>query len=202
MATTRKATRKPARKATKKRVIELHTLKAIKETRDRWMETAKGYNKKYLLDPIESGMDTVVDLQKNPIRTVERFVDRGKEFIGDMTRDPDSVLSGIVEDGRDFTGDLREDLRSAADNLAEGGKALLKGLKKDVTEGFERTIDKGKTVVDRVPGIGRIREGSSDGLGSVPDRLNLPNKKDMETLAKTVKTLNRKINALSKAQSA
>jgi len=50
--------------------------------------------------------------------------------------------------------------------------------------------------------VNTIEEGITKGLKSVPDRLNLPNKKDMETLAKTVKTLNRKINALSKAQTA
>jgi len=174
----------------------------MKENRDNWIETTKDYNEKYVLKPFETGMDFVEDLQKNPVKTLEGLLDDGKDFIKDVTKDPRKVFNGFVEDGKDFVEELRDDFRSAMDDFIDGGKGFYKGLQKDTRKAFEDIVDKGKNLTDKIPLVNTMEEGITKGLKSVPDRLNLPNKKDVETLAKTVKTLNRKINALSKAQAA
>lgn len=202
MATTKKSTRKPARKTAKKGKSQFHAVRAIKENRDNWIETAKEYNEKYVLKPFETGMDFVDDLQKDPLKTLEGLIDDGKDFIKDVTKDPRKVFNGFVEDGKDFIEELRDDFRSAMDDFIDGGKSFYKGLQKDSNKAFEGLVDKGKNLTEKIPMVNTIEEGITKGLKSVPDRLNLPNKKDVETLAKTVKTLNRKINALNKAQTA
>ena len=202
MATTKKGTRKPAKKTAKKRKSQFHAVRAIKETRDNWMETAKDYNEKYVLKPFETGMDFVEDLQKDPLKTLEGLVDDGKDFIKDVRKDPSKVFNGFVEDGKDFVEELRDDFRSGIEDFIDGSKNFYKGLQKDSNKAFEGLVDKGKNLTEKILMVNTIEEGISKGLKSVPDRLNLPNKKDVETLAKTVKTLNRKINALSKAQTA
>ena len=202
MATTKKSTRKPAKKTAKKATSQFHAVRAMKENRGNWIETTKDYNEKYVLKPFETGMDFVEDLQKNPVKTLEGLLDDGKEFIKDVTKDPRKVFNGFVEDGKDFVEELRDDFRSAMDDFIDGGKGFYKGLQKDTRKAFEDIVDKGKNLTDKIPLVNTMEEGITKGLKSVPDRLNLPNKKDVETLAKTVKTLNRKINALSKAQAA
>ena len=202
MATTRKSTRKPAKKTAKKGTSQFHAVKAIKENRNKWMETAKDYNEKYVLKPFETGMDFVVDLQKDPLKTIEGLVDDGKDFVQDVRKDPRKVFDGFVEDTKDFVEELRDDFRNAIDDFIDGGKGLYKGLQKDTSKAFEGLVDKGKNLTEKIPMVNTIEEGITKGLKSVPDRLNLPNKKDMETLSKTVKSLNRKINALSKVQAA
>ena len=202
MATTKKGTRKPAKKTAKKRKSQFHAVRAIKETRDNWMKTAKDYNEKYVLKPFETGMDFVEDLQKDPLKTLEGLVDDGKDFIKDVRKDPSKVFNGFVEDGKDFVEELRDDFRSGIEDFIDGSKNFYKGLQKDSNKAFEGLVDKGKNLTEKILMVNTIEEGISKGLKSVPDRLNLPNKKDVETLAKTVKTLNRKINALSKAQTA
>jgi len=202
MATTRKSTRKPARKTAKKGKNQLHALKAIRKTRDNWIETAKDYNEKYVLKPFETGIDFVEEMQKDPLKTIEGIVDDGKDFVQDVRKDPRKVFNGFVEDAKDFVEELRDDFRTAMDDFIDGGKGFYKGLQKDTRKAFEGIVDKGKNLTDKIPMVNTIEEGITKGLKSVPDRLNLPNKKDVETLAKTVKTLNRKINALSKAQAA
>ena len=202
MATTRKSTRKPARKIAKKGKNQLHALKAIRKTRDNWIETAKDYNEKYVLKPFETGIDFVEEMQKDPLKTIEGIVDDGKDFVQDVRKDPRKVFNGFVEDAKDFVEELRDDFRSEMDDFMDGGKGFYKGLQKDTRKAFGGIIDKGKSLTDKIPMVNTIEEGITKGLKSVPDRLNLPNKKDVETLAKTVKTLNRKINALSKAQAA
>jgi hypothetical protein len=202
MATTQKSTRKPVKKTAKKGKSQFHAVRAIKENRDNWIETAKDYNEKYVLKPFETGMDFVEDLQKDPVKTLEGLLDEGKDFIKDVRKDPRKVFNGFAEDGKDFVEELRDDFRSAMDDFIDGGKGFYNGLQKDTRKAFEGIVDKGKNLTDKIPLVNTMEEGITKGLKSVPDRLNLPNKKDVETLAKTVKTLNRKINALSKAQAA
>ncbi len=202
MATTRKSTRKPAKKTAKKGKSQFHAVRAIKGTRDNWIETAKDYNEKYVLKPFETGIDFVEDLQKDPLKTIEGLVDDGKDFIKDVRKDPRKVFNGFVEDTKDFVEELRDDFRNAIDDFIDGSKNFYKGLQKDIRQAFEGIVDKGKNLTDKIPMVNTIEEGITKGLKSVPDRLNLPNKKDIETLARTVKNLNRKINALSKAPAA
>ena len=202
MAAKRKTTKRPAKKTAKKRKTQLHSLKAIRKTSTNWIETGKDYNDKYVLKPFETGKDFVGEMQKDPLNTIEGIIDDGKSFIKDVTKDPGKVFNGFVEDGKDFVEELRDDFRNGFDDFIDGGKGFYKGLQKDTRKAFETIVDKGKDLTDKIPMVNTIEEGITKGLKSVPDRLNLPNKKDMETLAKTVKTLNRKINALSKAQAA
>lgn len=202
MATTKKSTRKTTRKTAKKGKSQFHAVKAIKETSANWIETGKDYNEKYVLKPFETGKDFVGEMQKDPLKTLEGLVDDGKDFIEDVKKDPRKVFDGFVEDGKGFVEELREDFRSGIDDFIDGGKGLYKGLQKDTRQAFEGIVGKGGSLADKIPMINTIEEGITKGLKSVPDRLNLPNKKDVETLAKTVKTLKRKINALSKAQTA
>ena len=202
MATTRKTTRKPARKTARKGKSQFHAVRAIKENRDNWIETAKDYNEKYILKPFETGMDFVEEMQKDPLKTIEGLVNDGKDFVQDVGKDPRKVFDGIVEDAKNFVEDIRDDFRNAMDDFIHGGKGFYKGLQKDTRKAFEGIVDKGRNLTDKIPMVNTVEEGITKGLKSVPDRLNLPNKKDMETLARTVKTLNRKINALSKAQTA
>jgi len=202
MATTRKSTRKPAKKTAKKGKSQFHTVRAIKANRENWMETAKDYNDKYVLKPFETGMDFVDDLQKDPLKTIEGLVDDGKDFVQDVRKDPRKVFNGFIEDGKDFAEELRDDFRNAMNDFIDGNKGFFKGLQKDTRKAFEGIVDKGKNLTEKIPMVNAMENGITKSLKSVPDRLNLPNKKDMETLAKTVKALNRKINALSKAQAA
>ena len=119
-----------------------------------------------------------------------------------MRKTPGKVFNGFVDDGKGFAEKLRDDFRSGIDDLIDGSKGFYKGLQKDTKQAFEGLVDKGKDLREKIPVVNTIEEGITKGLKSVPDRLNLPNKKDMEALARTVKTLNRNINALSKAQTA
>ena len=202
MATARKSTKRPAKKTAKKGKNQLHSLKAVRKTSANWIETGKDYNEKYVLKPFETGKDFVEEMQKDPLKTIEGLIDDGKKLIKDVTKDPRKVFDGFVEDGKDFVEELRDDFRSGMDDFIDGSKNFYKGLQKDIRQAFEGIVDKGKNLTDKIPMVNTIEEGITKGLKSVPDRLNLPNKKDVETLAKTVKALNRKINALSKAQAA
>ena len=44
----------------------------------------------------------------------------------------------------------------------------------------------------------KIEEGVGNTLQSIPEKLNFPSKKDMDDLGKAIKTLNQRMNTLSK----
>jgi len=52
--------------------------------------------------------------------------------------------------------------------------------------------------MERIPGVSAMEKGISDGLKMLPGWLNLPSKKDMDRLTRTVKTLNNRLNTLTK----
>jgi hypothetical protein len=84
------------------------------------------------------------------------------------------------------------------DDLAGNGKDLYKGLEKDTRKMINGLVDNGKSFMDRVPLMQTIGDKIADGMETIPARLNLPSKKDIDTLTSTMKTLNRKVAALSR----
>ena len=84
------------------------------------------------------------------------------------------------------------------DDVVDSGNDLYKAMKKDSRKLLDDVVENGRKFVDRIPLVKRIEEGVEDTLQSIPAKLNLPNKKDMDDLAKAIKVLNQRMNVLGK----
>ncbi len=195
---TKGKTVKKGKRAAPKAQTRLHVVKSIRKSRENWTETVKGYNEKYVQKPFEKGKDFVEDLRESPRKVFDDLVDDGKDFIKDVRKDPRKVVNGFVDDGKDFAEGVKTDIRKGFDEFFESGKGLYGGLEKDTRRIFDGMVDDGKKLVDKIPMVKTIREKMNDGFEAVPDRLNLPSKKDMEKLATAMRALNRKVDGLSK----
>ena len=198
MASAKKTTRKTAKKAERKTKSQSYVVRSIRETRENWAETVKGYNEKYVQKPFEKGKGFFEDLREDPRKVFEDLMDDGKDFVKDVRKDPRKVLSGFVDDGKDFVDGVRKDARKAIDQLVDNGKDLYRGLDKDTRKIFDGLVDDGKKVMDKIPMVKTMEDKISDGFESIPDRLNLPSKNDMKKLAGAMKALNRKVDGLSR----
>ena len=69
----------------------------------------------------------------------------------------------------------------------DSGNDLYKGMKKDSRKLFDDLIKNGRKFVDKIPMVKKIEEGVGSTLQSIPSKLNLPDKKDMDDLAKAIK---------------
>ena len=202
MAHAKKTIKKAAKKTERKRGSQSHLFRSIRETRQNWAETVKGYNEKYIQKPFEKGKGFFEDLREDPGKVFEDLMDDGKDFVKDVRKDPRKVLDGFVDEGKDFADGLTKDARKAIDQLVDGGKAFYRGLDKDTRKIWDGLVDDGKKVMDKIPMVKMMEDKISDGFESIPDRLNLPSKNDMQKLARAMKALNRKVDGLSRELSA
>lgn len=198
MATTRKSTKAKAKKTGKKVESRFHAVRSLNKTRDNWIETARDYNQKYITKPFENGKDFVVELKNHPQKTFDDIFDSGKGLVADLKKDPKKVWNGLADSGKDLTEGTKKDFLKIVDNILDGGKDLYGSLEKDAQKMLDDFLDKGKKITHRIPGKEALEKGISRSLESIPGLLNLPSKKDMDKLSKTVRTLNTKLNTLSK----
>ena len=202
MTAIKKITKTQAKKTEKKAESRFHTIRSLHKTGENWIETVKGYNEKYITKPFENSKDFVVDMKNDPKKTFEDLFDDGKGFVQDLKKDPKKVWKDLADGSKNLTGDAGKSFLKAVDSVRDSGKDFYAGLGKDAQNILDDFVDRGKKIADRIPGKNILEKGLSKSLESIPDRLNLPSKKDMEKLSKTVRTLNGKLNTLSKQCSA
>ncbi len=198
MATAKKTTRAKTKRTVKSAETGSHTVRSLKNTRDKWIETAKEYNEKYITKPFDSSKDFVLDMQKDPAKTIGHVFDNGKGFVEDVKKDPQKVWNSLLDNGKDLAEGSHKDLRRVFDNVMDGGRDFYSGMEKDLRKVMDDLLDRGKRMTEQIPGKNSLEKGISKRLESIPDRLNLPSKKDMEKLSRTVRTLNSKLNTLGK----
>jgi polyhydroxyalkanoate synthesis regulator phasin len=198
MATKKQGSKAKAKKTEKKAESRFYAVRSLNKTKENWMATAKDYNEKYVTKPFESSKDFVVDMKNDPQKTFGEILDGGKGFVEDMKKDPKKVWSDLFDSSKDLADGYRKDFLKIVDNIMDGGKDFYAGVEKDAQKMVDDLLDRGKKITEQIPGKNTFEKGISRSLESIPDRLNLPSKKDMEKLSKTVRTLNTKLNTLSK----
>jgi len=198
MTTAKKTTKARTKKTEKKAESRFHAVQSLHKSRENWIETIKGYNEKYITKPFENSKDFVVDMKNDPKTTFEGLFDDGKNFVNDVKKDPKKAWNNLLDGGKDLADSAKKDVLKAVDNVLDGGKDFYTGMGKDTRSILDGLLDRGKKIADQIPGKKTMEIGISKRFESIPDRLNLPSKKDMEKLSKTVRTLNTKLNTLSK----
>ncbi len=198
MATKKESSKAKAKKTEKKAESRFYSVRALNKTKENWVATAKDYNEKYVTKPFETSKDFVVEMKNDPQKTFGEIFDNGKGFVEDIKKDPKKVWNDILGNSKDLANGYRKDFLKIVDNFMDGSKDFYAGLEKDAKKLVDDLLDKGKKMTDQIPGKDTVEKGISKSLESIPDRLNLPSKKDMENLSKTVRTLNTKLNTLSK----
>lgn len=198
MATAKQTTKASIKKTGKKVEPRFYAVRSLQKTKDDWIETVKEYNEKYIVKPFERSKDFVMGMQKDPAKTFGDIYDNGKGFVEDVKKDPKKAWNNLLDSGKDLAGGTRKDFRKIVDNVMNGSKDFYAGVEKDTRKMLDDLLGRGKEITRRIPGKNTLEKGINRGLESIPDRLNLPSKKEMEKLSRTVRTLNTKLNALGK----
>ncbi len=180
------------------------------------------YNLKYIVQPLKSSKTFVKDLKAEPRKIVVTLLDDGKAYITDLNKDAWNRVEGLAKDGQDFLSkagknpretftdllddgkeiveDIRSNTREKIDDLTVDLKILKEGVEKDTRLVMEDIIDGSKNALDRLPGKQWIENEISNRAKAIPAIFNLPSRKDIERLTRQVKSLNTKVNKLSKTQ--
>ncbi|RPJ77870.1 MAG: hypothetical protein EHJ94_10315 [Deltaproteobacteria bacterium] len=102
-----------------------------------------------------------------------------------------------MDDGKGYIKDIKTDTRKKVDSYFENGKELLQKVEKDARLIVEDLLETGKKSIDKIPGKKSIEINLEKRVKSIPSRLNLPSKKDIENLNQSMKALNRKVETLN-----
>lgn len=78
------------------------------------------------------------------------------------------------------------------------GKAFIEDRKKKIVTGAKDLVEKGAQLKDRLPVVKKIEEGIRNGVSTLPGRLNLPSRKDIDNLAGALENLSKKVDTLDR----
>lgn len=219
---TSKTTSGSKKKRTSKAKTRFYMVKKVQETRADLTAKLEDYNRKYLTQPMESGKTFVTDLKAEPRKTIGQLIEDSKAQVTDIKKDTWNRLDGLGKDGRELltkaskhpretvkdllddgkgrVKDIRNQTKEKLQSIADEFKEIKKGVKKDAGLLMSDAIEGSKKAIDQVPGKQRMEKEISSRIEAIPGKLNLPSKKDIDSLVNRVKRLNTKVDALNKAQ--
>ena len=221
-AKTTQRSKKKSRAKTKKN--RFYVVNAIQEARTNLTGRLEDYNRNYVTEPIETGKTFVKDLKAEPRKTIVNLLDDSKARITDLNKDARRRVDGLAKDGQAFLTKAGKNPMKTLNEMMDEGKEQIDGLRsrtrerledlvvdlKVMREGVEKdsrmviadVIDGSKKALDQVPGKQRIEKEITSRLQAIPAAFDLPSKKDIDALKRQIKTLNTKVNKLSKTSAA
>jgi polyhydroxyalkanoate synthesis regulator phasin len=212
--------KKSTKKAVKQTQSQFYVVRTAREARDNLTDKVKDYNEKYVNQPFKAGKEFIEDVRKDPRKVYDGLVDDGldlvkgvrkdaqktvkdgKKLVKDLRKDPRKVLDNVVDDAKGYVGDVRKDVRKTMDGFVDNGKEFLEGVQNDARKVFDDFLDSGKKTIEKIPVVKTVEKKLNSSLKAVPSQLNLPSKKDIEKLTRSVKALNNKVDNLSKQYAA
>jgi len=212
--------KKSTKKAVKKTKSQFYVVRTARETMDNLNDKVKDYNEKYVNHPFKAGKEFVEDVRKDPRKVYDGLVDDGLDFVKgvkkdaqktvkdgqklvkDFREDPRKVLDDLVDDAKGYVGDVRKDVRKTMDGFVDNGKEFIDGVQDDARKVLDDLLDSGKKTIEKIPMVETIEKKFNSSLKAVPSQLNLPSKKDIDKLTRSVKALNNKVDNLSKQYAA
>jgi polyhydroxyalkanoate synthesis regulator phasin len=213
-------TKKSTKKAVKKTTSQLYVVKTVREARDKLTDVVGDYNQKYAKNPLKAGKEFIEDVRKDPRKVYDglvddgqefveglkkdarKTVDDGKKFVKDLRKDPRKVFDRYVDDAKEYVGDVRKDVRKTMDGFVDNGKELIEGVERDARKVIDDFAHSGKKALEEIPMVKTVEKKVNSGMKAVSAQLNLPSKKDIEKLTKSVKALNHKVENLNKQYAA
>ena len=183
-AKTTQRSKKKSRAKTKKN--RFYVVNAIQDARTNLTGRLEDYNRNYVTEPIETGKTFVKDLKD------------GQAFLTKAGKNPMKTLNELMDEGKEQIDGLRSRTRERLEDLAVDLKVMREGVEKDSRMVIADVIDGSKKALDQVPGKQRIEKEITSRLQAIPAAFDLPSKKDIDALKRQIKTLNTKVNKLSK----
>lgn len=212
------------KKRTSNARTRFYIVRTLREVRTDLSGKLDAYNRRYITQPLKAGKTIVEDLRAEPRKTVAHLMDDGKARIADLNKGAKSKIDGYANDGRAFLTKTGKNPREAFNTLVDDGKThiqairsstrdklkalntevqgVIRGVEKDTQMVISDVIDGSKKAFDQVPGKQRIEKEIASRMEALPATLNLPSRKDIDSLVGRVKQLNAKVDALNKAKAA
>jgi len=170
---------------------KFYIVKTIHETKEKIEDTLKNYNEKYVKKQIETSKEFVTELKTDPKKRID-------DLIGDSKDAFEKAKSTRVETMQKKVNTTKKDVQEKIEKMNEKSQRIYKGIENDAKLIFEDLIALGKKNIDKIPMKKTIQEKITTGIDSIPLKLNLPSKSDIEDLVTGIDGVNKKVDALNK----
>jgi len=167
--------------------------KTINEAKGQIEKKIKTYNEKYIKEQLENGREFISELKADPIKTIDDLIDDSQ---GAMKK----VRSARMKTLQKKVNTTKKDVRRQFEKINEKSRTVYKGIESDAKLIAEDLIALGKKNLDKFPMKKIIEKKISAGIDSIPAKLNIPSKAEIDNLLKSINGVNQKVDALNKRQ--
>jgi polyhydroxyalkanoate synthesis regulator phasin len=140
----------------------------------------------------------------------------GKDFLDELKADPIKKIDDLIDDGKDAVKKTREkrfgavkqrvketrtSMKKRFDTINTEKTKVVKGIENDAKLIVEEAIELGKKNIDRMPfkkNIENIEKTISKRMASLPSKLNLPSRDEIDNLVNGIDGVNKKVDSLTK----
>ena len=176
---------------TEKKESRYYIVKTINEAKEKIETKVKTYNEKYVKKQLETGREFITDLKKDPVKTIEDFIYDSREAFKKIK----STRMETVQKKVDTT---KKDVQEKIKTVNQTTKKVYKGIENDAKLIAEDFLAMGKKNLDRIPMKKTIEKKISDSINSIPSKLNLPSKMEIDNLVTGIDGVNKKVDALNR----
>ena len=178
---------------TTKNESRFYLTKTINEAKGQIEKKIKTYNEKYIKEQLENGREFITELKSDPIKTIDDLIDDSQEAIKKVRSTRIKMLQKKVET-------TKKDVRRQFEKINKKTRTIYKGIESDAKLIAEDVITLGKKNLDKFPMKKTIEKKISTTIDSIPEKLNIPSKAEIDNLLESINGVNQKVDALNKKQ--
>lgn len=183
--TTEKATE------TTKTESRFYIAKIINDAKGNIEKKIKIYNEKYVKKQFENGRGFITELKADPVKKIDDFIDDSRDAIKKVRSHRMETLEKKVDT-------TKKDVRKKIEKINQETRTIYKGIGNDAKLLIEDIVVLGKKNLEKLPMKKTIEKKISDGICSIPAKLNLPSKEEIDNLVTGIEDVDKKVNALNK----
>jgi len=188
--------------------------RTVLESKDNLKNKAKGYNEKYFKPSIATSREFLTGFTSDPRKKMDTLFRDTNKHINNFKTISNKRYNGFVVDGKvlfgklkesplktmeTIFGDTKEDTLKKVDEYKQTGSNIFKCLKNDVYLALDDVTVAGKKVLNNAQPIKKtISTKFNSGIKSLPNKLNLPGKKELDVLMNGITDVNEKLKTLTK----
>ncbi len=170
---------------------KFYIVNTVKETKEKIETKIKAYNKKYVKRQLESGKEFISEIKSDPIKRIDDLIDDSKDALKKAKDDRYKAWQKAVKTAK-------ADTRKKFEKLNTEGRKVYRGIENDAKIIVEDIIEMGKKNLDKIPMKKAIEKKINDTIESIPAKLNLPSKDEIDNLVNGIDGVNKKVDALNK----
>ncbi|SMD00369.1 hypothetical protein SAMN02746065_12023 [Desulfocicer vacuolatum DSM 3385] len=168
-----------------------YVAQSIRDAKEKIQEKIKTYNEKYMKEQLETGRGFIHEFKSDPVKTVD-------DLIGDSHNVIQKIKSARMEILQKKMDTTKKDVHRQLEKINKTTHTVCKGIEGDAKLIAEDLLDLGKKNLDKMSLKKKIEKKIFQGIDAIPEKLNIPSKKDIDDLRNSINRVNQKLDGLNK----